>query len=164
MMLRSFAVLLLTLSLVACVPSAPKVALPERPGIDSLRLGFGDLPGAVLSAGEPLVVSYPGEVLFSAGAALPLAGGTELLDPLAERIAAYPQLFFAGRVRAADTPAGYGPQLAAARAELLTRYFNRRGIEASRLQLTPEAGAGPPLELELRYAPASSPTSAAEKR
>jgi len=163
-MLRSLAVLLLTLTLAACLPSAPQPPLPERPSIDSLRQSFGNLPGAVLGGTEPLVVSYPGEVLFSAGAALPLAGGTELLDPLAAQLAAYPQLFIAGTVRAAAEPAAYAVQLATARAELLTRYFHRRGLDASRLQLTPEAGDGPPLELTLGYEPASAPISAAEKR
>ncbi|AMV73849.1 hypothetical protein JCM30471_22700 [Desulfuromonas carbonis] len=164
MLLRSLALLLLTLTLVACVPSAPQAPLPERPDLDSLRLSFGQLPGAVLSTTEPLVVSYPGEILFSAGAVLPLAGGTELLDPLAAQLAAYPQLYFSARVRAAAEPAAYAVQLATARTELLTRYFRRRGLDASRLQLTPEVGDGPPLELTLRYEPASSPTSAAEKR
>ena len=47
---------------------------------------------------------------------------------------------------------------------LLARYFRRRGLDPSRLQLTPEAGNGPPLELTLGYDPVSAPISAGEKR
>ena len=160
MKLRLLALLLLTLAGCALPPPAP-----VRTDAQTLLQKFGTLPGARVTAADPLAVSYPGETLFGSGAALPLAGGTAVLDPLAQLIGAYPELVWSGTVRATGgASAGDDGRLAAARARLLTRYFRHRGIGEGRLTLVPAAGAGAPLALQARYAPASSATSAGEKR
>jgi hypothetical protein len=159
--------LALALALGACVPSPPPP--PAAPPIDpaALRRELALLPGASVGAGEPLSLSYPGEALFAAGAALPLPGGTAVLDPLARLLVAHPQLRWTGTVRAAGgVTADYDAALAQKRLELLERYFRNRGVGGDRLTLSATAGEGAPLELTVTPAqpPPSPPSSPAEKR
>jgi len=164
----SLTILLLPCLLLACVPPAPPPptapsAIPTDPGV--LRRQLAALPGAVAGAGEAPAVSYPAETLFAAGAALPLAGGLELLDPLAAVLSAHPDLQWRGTVRASGgVSAAYDALLASRRLELLQRYFRNKGIDEARLALTAEASAGPPLELVAVQPPASSASSVPEKR
>lgn len=157
-----FALVLLTLFLGACAAPGPAPA-PSPSPVDTARLRreLTVLPGARVGEGDPPAVSYPGEVLFAEGAALPLAGGTALLDPLASFLAAHPEVRWRGVVRARTGAGDEGDRaLAAKRAELLARYFTAKGIPAGRLELVPEAAEGPPLEL----APAQSASDASSSR
>lgn len=165
MHLRRWLILLL-FGLAGCTVAGPTA---RHEDLARLCLVFAELPGVMMApaTGTELVLSYPGEVLFAKGAALPLAGGTALLDPLAELLAAHPALTWRGTVRAATgRPGNYDQRLAEARAELLQRYFSRRGIGLQQLTLSAVAGAGPPLELHGGYpaAAASSSNSATEKK
>lgn len=135
----------------APAPEPEVVAEVPPPSPAELRASAGRLPGVEIAAGEPLTLRYPGQVLFSEGAALPLAGGVEMLDPLAAWLAAAGQSRWRGTVRAVTgVSPEYDRQLAEKRAELLGRYFANRGIPAERLKLQAEGGAGAPFELELR--------------
>ena len=147
---------LLLLLLTAC--AAPRVAretvaeeavAPATPTADlDLRGGAAALPGAEVGAGEPLIIVYPGETLFGTWAALPLAGGTGMLDPLARFLAEHGASRWQGTVRAGTgVSPEYDLQLAEKRAELLGRYFGNRGIGSDRLWLRAEAGSGPTFEL-----------------
>jgi len=147
---------LLLLLLTAC--AAPQVAREKVPGATvapvvqetdlDLRNAAAALPGAEIGAGEPLTIRYPGQALFSTGAALPLAGGTWMLDPLATFLAGHETSRWQGTVRAATgVSVEYDLQLAEKRAELLGRYFANRGIGSDRLSLRAEAGSGPAFEL-----------------
>jgi len=163
-MIKGFFRLLPLLLLTACVlpqarPVQEHVAPVAQAGIESapaqavadLRRAATELPGAEVGEGEPLTIRYPGEALFSVGAALPLAGGTEVLDPLAAFLTGYPATRWQGTVRAhSGVSADYDQQLGQKRAELLGRYFSRRGIGADRLSLTAESGDGPVFELVQR--------------
>lgn len=146
----------LLLLLWGCVGgSAPPAPVVETeaptPSAAELRASAAPLPGGEVDPGERLILRYPGERLFNAGAALPLAGGVEMLDPLAEWLAASGRARWRGTVRAAtDVSPEYDRQLAQARAELLGRYFANRGISGDKLELMAEGGTGAPLELELR--------------
>jgi hypothetical protein len=160
---------LLVLSIVGLAACAgPRTTASQRPDVQVLRQRFGELPGVVLVPGEGLHFSYPGQVLFSTGAALPLAGGTALLDPLARLVVAHPDLHFRGTVRAATgVSPDYDERLARQRAALLQRYFRNRGVEAGQLSLAAQAGEGPSLELQGGYSPAAAASSASssdEKR
>lgn len=147
---------LLLLVLWGCVGVTPSPApLVEveapTPTAAELRASAAQLPGVEIAAEEGLLLRYPGERLFSTGAALPLAGGVEMLDPLAEWLAASGRARWQGTVRAAtDVSPEYDRQLAGARAELLGRYFVNRGIAGGKLELKAESGDGAPFELELR--------------
>ena len=133
-------------------PPAPVVeAEAPTPSAAELRASAALLPGVEIDPGEGLTLRYPGERLFSAGAALPLAGGVEMLEPLADWLVASGRARWRGTVRAAtDVSPEYVRQLAQARAELLGRYFANRGISGDKLALTAEGGAGAPFELELQ--------------
>lgn len=152
MNLRLLMFLWLLLLLPACAPAPAPPVVPPPPVLDAaaLRLEAATLPGVSVADGEPLRLAYPGEVLFAAGAALPLPGGTALLDPLTNFLLAHPEARWTGRVRAA---AGVSPEHAAAlaqkRRELLERLFRNRGIAGERLKLVVETGEGAPLELLL---------------
>lgn len=155
------------LLLFACTASL-RPAAPSRQMIDPhlLRSRLTLLPGAEVSAGNPPVVRYPGDSLFASGAALPLPGGTAVLDPLAEILASVPHLRWRGTVRAeTEISREYDHALAEKRAELLARYFAGRGIAPEQLSLIPEGAAGAPLELvpELDQ-PASSANSSRGKK
>jgi len=152
---------LLVLSIVGLAACAgPRTTAPERPDVQVLRQRFGELPGVVMAPGQELRFSYPGQVLFSTGAALPLAGGTALLDPLARLVVAHPGLYFRGTVRAATgISPDYDQRLARQRAALLQRYFRNRGVAAGQLTLAAQAGEGPPLELQGDYSPAAAASS-----
>ncbi|WP_305041498.1 hypothetical protein [Geoalkalibacter sp.] len=126
-------------------PSAP--AAPLAVPVATLVPALAALPGAEALEGE-VGVGYPGEVLFAAGAVLPLPGGLELLDPLAEVLHAHPGNRWSLRVRAAtEHGKDYDLALAEGRAGLLQRFFTRRGISAERLDWQVAAEDGAPLEV-----------------
>ena len=149
--LLGWAGLLLGLLLAGCAAgSAVQTgAGPQGPlPVTSLRSQAQQLPGVELAAGEPLRLQYPH--LFEAGAALPLAGGVEQLQPLGDFLQQASGSRWQLRVR------GEGEQglaLAAARAKLLRGYFERRGLAGERLQWLSEAGPGAALELQLASVP-----------
>jgi hypothetical protein len=147
--------LLLLLLLTAC--AAPPLAREQVPAavapnagaaVPDLRLAAAALPGAEVGGAEPLTIRYPGQTLFTTGAVLPLAGGTWMLDPLAVFLAEAGASRWQGTVRAVTgVSAEYDLALAQKRAELLSRYFSRRGIGPDRLTLRAEAASGPAFEL-----------------
>lgn len=111
----------------------------------SLRSRVAQLPGAELVAGEPLRLRY-GQ-LFANGAALPLAGGVEQLQPLADFLQQAPGTRWQLRV------GGDGElSLAQARLKLLQGYFQRRGLNTDRLQWQAAAEAEAALQLQLAAA------------
>ncbi|KIH77798.1 hypothetical protein SAMN05660860_01305 [Geoalkalibacter ferrihydriticus] len=144
-------ILILLLSLLtACaapLPDAPVVA-PPAASPAALTSALAALPGAELLDTDEIGIRYPGEVLFSSGAVLPLPGGVGLLDPLARFLVDYPGNRWALKVRA-ETEFGeeYDQRLAEGRAELLKRYLLRRGVAPGQLDWQIEAGAGAPLEV-----------------
>lgn len=155
MNLRPMMFLWLLLLLPACAPTpvlppAPPAPLPPALDGASLRLEAAALPGVSVADGEPLRLSYPGEVLFAAGAALPLPGGTALLDPLAAFLLAHPEARWTGTVRAGTgISPEYDAALAKKRQELLEAFFRNKGIAGDRLKLDVETAEGAPLELVL---------------
>lgn len=164
MKLRPVILLLSAIALFACAPPSP--APPAAVARPTLRQQLAALPGAVFEGEGELRLRYPGESLFASGAALPLPGGTAMLDPLASLLVAHPGVRGAATVRAlTGVSADYDRDLAQKRAELLARYFRNRGIPAERLSLTAEAGDGAPLELILAAGdqPASAVSSSGEK-
>lgn len=132
-------------------------SLSGAPGPDSgvspavtLRALFDKLPGAVALA-EPVVgLAYPDENLFAKGAALPLAGGVEVLDPLCDLLLEESRLRWQGTVRA-KTESGreHDAALAAKRLELLQRYLRNRGVADGQIVWTAAAEDGFPLELQV---------------
>lgn len=167
-----FALCLVMLS--ACQPPPPRPAIPAEPAVPvtpepqptpqpplpplppawlvPLQQQAALLPAAVVTVnGEALRLVYPGESLFSTGSVLPLAGGAEVLDPLADLIAAAPASQWSATVRAATAHGkDYDAQLAAKRAELLSRYLKNRGVGESQIGWQSLAGDGEPLELVLK--------------
>lgn len=135
------------LLLAAC--AAPLEA-PQALPAELLKAEAVSLPGLAADEGEQLVLRYPAGTLFAAGAALPLAGGEEMLPPLAEWLQSHPQSRWQLRVRG---DAGISPEkdlaLAQKRAELLERFFRNRGLGTDRLAFVVEAGPGDTLELRL---------------
>lgn len=118
------------------------------PPLSSLRSQAQQLPGVELAAGEPLRLQFPH--LFAAGAALPLAGGMEQLQPLGDFLQQLTGSRWQVRLRGDGE---HGLALAAARARLLQSYFERRGLAGEGLQWLTEVGSGPALELQLAYSP-----------
>lgn len=162
----------LLLLLTACLPQTPVPPPPDPAALQAQRLTLLEqrllaLRGASVSRDGALSVSYPGEALFAQGAALPLPGGREVLDPLSDLLLALPEGGWQGTVRASGgDSAAYDLELAQKRAELLARYFRQRGLPAGVPALRAEAAPGAPLELsvQLPEAPASPASSAGEKR
>lgn len=147
MILRA-APLLLLLVLCSCVPGAPPA--PPLLDIPALSAAATTLPGVRIDSVDPLSLSYPDEVLFARGAALPLPGGPALLDPLARLLAAHPQGHWQGTVRSAGAVSpDYDLALAEKRRELLERYLRLRGVPDDLVTLSAVAAEGPPLELRL---------------
>ena len=160
MLKRSIALLLL-LGLNACQATLPssQLASPTSPPVvkapawlPELRDKVATLPVIQLAADATVVAfAYPGESLFSDGAALPLAGGAEVLDPLSDLLSAFPEARWIATVRAATSNgADYDAALAQKRAELLKLYLFNRGVPAARIEWHTAAGAGAPLEFALR--------------
>lgn len=159
---RIFGLLLLLTALGACAHPAGKPA----PTLDRhlLHSRLTALPGAQVST-QPLAVYYPGETLFATGAALPLPGGTTLLAPLANLLAETPGWRWRGMVRGdGGSSADHDRTLAAKRAELLSRYFARRGIAGERLELVPTDSAGAALELVPEALQSASPASSSREK
>jgi outer membrane protein OmpA-like peptidoglycan-associated protein len=138
-----------------CQTATPPVAvapLPEISWSEKLQQEATTLPAAQVSATVgSLIIAYPQESLFATGAVLPLAGGAEVLDPLAALLRAYPQASWDAWVRAATANgADYDLSLAQKRSELLKRYLHQAGVAADRISWQAGRGDGSPLELTLR--------------
>lgn len=134
----------------ACSLTAPPPPAAEESPATRMRTQLDKLPGAVVLA-EPVVgMAYPGERLFSSGAALPLAGGVEVLDPLCDLLLEQAQLRWQGTVRA-KTAYGreYDSELASKRLELLQRYLRNRGVSEEQVKWRALGEDGPPLELQI---------------
>ncbi len=135
-------------------------APPKQNPLEAVRETMLALPGAVVSA-DGLQVSYPGNSLFAEGAAIPLPGGMEVLDPLVDFLRANPQFSIVGTIRSGGNREEYDQLLAGRRFDILTAIFSNRGIDAERLQLDLATGEGAPFEFELQLP--SSSSSAGEK-
>lgn len=125
---------------------------PPPPPVKTIadhRQELAALPGAVVAA-DGLSLSYPGEVLFGAGAVLPLPGGMRLLAPLAEWMLQTPELSGTVTVRAMASDPAYAQKLASTRRELLEKLLQGRGLTGDRLQWQVETGDGPPLEIHFQ--------------
>jgi len=150
--------LLLIILLAAC-------ALPQKESPEVVRQKITaqllTLPGAIV-AEEGLQVSYPDGSLFAKGSVLPLPGGMAMLDPLIDLLINNEQFEVSGVVRSSGHDTQYDRQLAAKRLELLQTIFQNRGLTAERVQLTMNADAGAPFELQ--FQPASAATSSGEKQ
>lgn len=130
----------------AAAPGGPAGTRPAagEPAL-SLESQAQQLPGAERLAGEPLRLRY-GQ-LFAAGSALPLGGGVEQLQPLADFLQQARGSRWQLRVRGDGELA-----LAEARTRLLQGYFEHRGLAGVALQWLTEAGPGAALELQLAAA------------
>ena len=154
-MSRTICLLILAALLAACAAPAPQPPAAEAPAPRAvqkdLSAEMAQLPGITVVAEEPLRGAYPGETLFAAGAVLPLPGGMEMLEPLAEFLRRHPETRWTMQVRAAtEFSTDYDRSLAQTRAELLRRYFTRKGLDMQRFEFMAEAGEGAALELRLR--------------
>jgi len=148
-MILRVAPLLLFLALCSCVPAGPPAPIPLD--VPALSAAAAALPGVRIDSVDPLSLSYPDEVLFARGAALPLPGGPALLDPLASLLATDPRGRWNGTVRSAGgVSPDYDLALAEKRRELLERYLRLRGVPADLVTLAAVAAEGPPLELWLQ--------------
>ena len=127
---------------------------------EALQQQLLTLPGAVVDLNS-MTVAYPGDVLYAPGAALPLPGGLEVLDPLISWMLKTDGIYGEARVRSSGYAVDYDRVLAEKRRELLERLFLNRGLNAQRLHLMVDESAGAPLEI--RFQLRSSATSAGEK-
>lgn len=159
MMLRfGFLILFCGFILSACAPASggpkagPAVQQPTRVeplSHQRLREELARLPGARLSPGDPLQVSYPAGSLFAESALLPMPGGAGALDALAA-VLRQSHLSWVLRVRASTGEgAAYDAKLAAERARILQLYLTNAGVDLRRISLMSVAEAGAPLELSL---------------
>lgn len=147
-------------------PAPVAVAQPTLPAwVGALQERAAALPAAQTTSAEgTLSIAYPQERLFSTGSALPLAGGAEALDPLANLLIAFPDASWDAMVQAATTQgADYDRALAQKRGELLDRYLRNRGLPAGRVHWQSTAGSGAPLELHLRPVQLTGGNSAGAK-
>ena len=156
MLIRSFIPLCLLLFCTGCQIATPPPPVltpaPEPSWSEKLLQQASVLPIArvTITAGR-LTIGYPQESLFATGAVLPLAGGTEALDPLAALLRSYPQALWDARVMAATSHgADYDLALAQKRQELLQRYLHNAGVAAACVIWQADSGDGIPLELILR--------------
>lgn len=137
----------IALLVAGCASTGPRsVPEPAAPGPVGLQSEMRTLPRAEVR-GEG--ITYPAGSLFSAGAALFYAGGTDTLGPLSALLGRYPQLHWEGTVRAESSVSkDHALALARMRSQLLRRYFRRQGIDAARITLGAEAGTGPDMILK----------------
>ena len=150
--MRLSSLLLLVLLLSSCVPPTPsKPARPELTAVEvqNLRQQWSQVEGVVVVDGEPLRISYPTGVLFSASALLPLPGGVAQLDTLVRNIKSSGrdwQLLV--RAQSGESP-DYDKTLAAGRVEILRAYLDSEGLSQEQAQLSVADNPGAPLELVL---------------
>jgi outer membrane protein OmpA-like peptidoglycan-associated protein len=154
-MSRTICLLILVTLLAACAAPTPQPPAAEAPASmavqEDLAAEMAQLPGISVVAEGPLRGAFPGATLFAAGAVLPLPGGMEMLEPLAEFLRRHPDTRWTMQVRAAtEFSTDYDRSLAQTRAELLLRYFTRKGLDMQRFEFTAEAGEGATLGLRLR--------------
>jgi len=151
---RIFALVLLfvTAGCQLLVPKAP-VAPAKAPIV--YRQEIKRLPGVTLGH-DGLQALYPEGGLFAAGAALPLPGGMEMLQPLIDWLYANRTLTVVATVRADAPDQKAAQQLAETRKQLLERVFANRGLTGERIEWQVEVGAGAPLELKFQLIDGSS--------
>lgn len=139
------------LFLVGCAQMAPAPQEPEVVDMQQLQARLAQLPGAEMVAGEePLKVRYPAGSLFTVDSVLPLPGGVGLLSPLADVLKDYPDLQWQVGVSAAtERGDDFNRSLAQKRLELVRRYFNKRGLDASGDNFSVDLAAEAPLILSL---------------
>lgn len=150
--MRHLGLLLICLLLCACGARSGVKREPSVTGalsFQQLRNELAQIPGAQVTEGEPLVVSFPVGTLFGAGAALPMPGGTVPLDALSALVK-QSGLNWRIRVRAASGEgAAYDATLANTRARIIETYFTNAGINLRKISLNAGAEPGAPLELTL---------------
>lgn len=158
--------LLLPLSF-GCQMASPSQSQPETPQrrFEKLQQKAVALPGSeVRAAGGNLTISYPQESLFSPGSVIPLVGGAEALDPLADLLSYFPEGVWDAEVQ---TTTSHGPEydavLAKGRSELLQRYLRNRGVLGKNIIWQAQGGNGPALALTLRPPQSPENNSLAEK-
>ncbi|MDH3999074.1 MAG: hypothetical protein OET90_09590 [Desulfuromonadales bacterium] len=123
------AVTLLTL-VVACTPSKPV----EPPKVEPPKVQVGELPCAVTEPGPPAAIRYPLDSLYRAGAVLPTPEGLACLEHLSDWLYQNPGSGWQLTVGAEEV-AGLIPEaLASKRQQLLTRFFQRRGLSLEQWQ------------------------------
>lgn len=133
-------------------PPPPPVLAPVLTWSERLQKEVVTLPSAqvIITAGS-VTIAYPQGSLFAPGAVLPLAGGAEVLDPLATLLRAYPEAIWDAKVRAATTNgADYDLSLAQGRRDLLQRYLHNSGVAETQVLWQASSGDGIPLEMTLR--------------
>ena len=136
----------LLLLLGAC---APVKTTPPAKGA-SLLPQLSQLPGALVTSAATPGFSYPDQVMFARYAVLPMPGGPQLLNPLAQFLTQNPQLSWQVEVRAQTTyGAEYDQLLAEKRSELLASYLLSKGVDLRGLSFQPVAGAGAQLVFTL---------------
>lgn len=160
--MKRLLVLLLTLTLNAgcqTVPLSPRlepvaapVAAPLPAVVETLQQLAARLPGAELSTPDGnLLIAYPQASLFAPGAVLPMPGGPEVLDPLANYLKADPAARWDAKVMAATSNGSdYDLALAQKRSELLQRYLRNRGVVEGQILWGAQSGEGIPLTLKRR--------------
>ncbi len=150
--MKRLVVFALAAALAACTPPAPAPLAPPPPAAaEILGLRAETLPGARVQQEGALIIAYPEQTLFTPGAAMPLAGGLEVLDPLARFLGDHRGNRWQVTVRAASPiDQDYDRALAAARSELLQRFLRNRGVAVEQFDWLSEAGGGPSLELRLQ--------------
>jgi outer membrane protein OmpA-like peptidoglycan-associated protein len=136
----------LLLLLVSCAP--PKSSKPiDR---ETLLPQLSQLPGVVASATEPLSFGYPEQVMFGSRAVLPMPGGPQLLNPLAQFLKQHPQTLWQVDLRVQTIyGAEYDQTLAEKRSELLASYLLSKGVNLQSLYFQPSFADGDPLVFTL---------------
>lgn len=155
--MRNIFLLLICLLLSACAPGtglkpAADILTTEMKAnlsYPQLRKELAKLPGAQISDGEPLLVSYPVGTMFAESAVLPMPGGAGQLDALVVLIK-QSGLAWRLKVRAASGDGEkYDAQLSAARAEVLRTYLQASGVNLRKISIMAVAESGAPLELSI---------------
>jgi hypothetical protein len=154
--MRKLIILLICGFLAACTPG-PAVQPQISSGVSvanplssaALRAELAKLPGALVSATDPLTVSFAAGTLFAEGAVLPMPGGTGLLDALAALVKDS-NLSWQLKLRAAPGKGvAYAQSFASQRALVLRTYLRNFGIDLRNLQFVALAEDGVPLEMQV---------------
>lgn len=107
------------------------------------------LPCAEVAKTNGVTIRYPGESIYSNGAALPREEGLACLDALTDWLKNEPQSRWQVTL-AGEEGLGFDPQaLAGKRQELLQRFFTRKGVELQTEEWQTTAEQGVQLQLLL---------------
>lgn len=143
--MKLICLVLATILVTACV--APQQG--TVPGDPKLLTELRRLPGAVVGD-DGLLVSYPDDSLFGEGAVLPLPGGMTVLTPLIDTFLRNPGLRAEATVRSSGHTVEYDRILAGKRKEFLEKIFRSRGLDETRIRISPDGGEGAPFSLQLQ--------------